>query len=160
IALREADGDFSVGSIVPAGPAARSGNIRVGDRILAVDPANVGDLQSVAGATTAEVTRKIKGPRGSTMRLELVPAGQDKSVVVEMKREKVQSPLVRGTIFDVGDPAQEKVTKVGYLLVPSYYGPYQNAKGEDSRSSSGDARKFLSNLKADVLVLDLRGTGG
>ncbi len=68
-------------------PASRAG-LRFGDRILKVDGAEVTEKSSL------EVRDKIRGPRGSTVRLTVEKVATGKVEVVEITRDSVPQPSV------------------------------------------------------------------
>jgi thiol-disulfide isomerase/thioredoxin len=78
IALRW-DGELLVvGQVLPDSPAAASKNIAIGDRILDVATGNEPAVD-VAGLKLEEAVQLIRGPKGSTIRMTIVPAGKDES---------------------------------------------------------------------------------
>lgn len=78
MALR-ADGDYlAVAGLTPDGSAVASRAIHIGDRIIAVAQQDGKDVR-VKGWKITEVVPLIRGPKGTTVRLTIVPAGEDES---------------------------------------------------------------------------------
>jgi C-terminal processing protease CtpA/Prc len=73
IALRK-DGDYLVmNALSPDAPAAASKAIHVGDRIIAVAQGDGPDVP-VKGWGIIELSRLVRGPKGTTVRLTILPA--------------------------------------------------------------------------------------
>ena len=70
-----------------ASPAARAG-LRYGDKITAVDG------ESMAGKVLSEVRDKIRGPRGSTVKVTVERAANLKEETVEITRDAVPQPSI------------------------------------------------------------------
>ena len=77
IALNEAaDGKISIVEVMPGGPGAQAG-IAAGDVLLRVDG------QSVAGVPLPDVARKIAGPAGTSVQLDVRhPDGREATLVI------------------------------------------------------------------------------
>src|SRR5690606_31387597 len=74
-ALLQAEGEYvKVASLVPGGPADKSGNLQPADRIVAVGQGGTGEMVNVVGMRLDEVVELIRGPKGSTVRLDIIPA--------------------------------------------------------------------------------------
>ncbi|MEW7001305.1 PDZ domain-containing protein [Serratia ureilytica] len=90
--------------MVPGGPAAKSKAITVGDRIVGVGQAGK-PMVDVIGWRLDDVVSLIKGPKGSKVRLEILPAGKGtKTRVVTLTRERIhlEDRAVKMTIKTVG----------------------------------------------------------
>ena len=61
----------SIRSLVPGAPAARSKKISVGDKIVGVGQGEKGEIEDVIGWRLDDVVDKIKGKKGSIVRLEI-----------------------------------------------------------------------------------------
>ena len=90
--LRSEDDYTSVVRLVPAGPAAKSGRIKPSDRIISVGQGRRGPLIDVVGWRLDDVVELIRGPKGSTVRLEVVPEESKEQVakVVQLMRNTVK----------------------------------------------------------------------
>lgn len=79
-------------AIVPGGPAFKSKLLNAGDRIVAVAQGVDGEFVDIVGWRIDNAVSKIKGPKGTTVKLKIIPVGQElsaKPVVVTLVREKV-----------------------------------------------------------------------
>jgi carboxyl-terminal processing protease len=119
-------------------PASRAG-LRFGDRIDAVDGV------SMHAKTSAEVRDKIRGPRGSHVKLTITRANTGKSEIVEIVRDAVSQPSV--------PDAYMIRPGVGYIDMTKGFN-YDTAEGLQS------ALDFLHARGMSSLVLDLRNNPG
>ena len=106
MALRK-DGEYLVvNALLPDGPAASSKAIHVGDRIIAVAQGDDGPDVPVKGWGITEVVRLIRGPKGATVRLMIVPAKKDDS-------EALVVSLVRGELKELARWGDGELLKSG-----------------------------------------------
>ncbi|KAF6685104.1 carboxy terminal-processing peptidase [Pantoea sp. EKM20T] len=148
-AVLQMDDDYTViNSMVAGGPAAKSKAITVGDRIVGVGQPGK-PMEDVIGWRLDDVVAKIKGPKGSKVRLEVLPAGKGtKTRTVTLTREKIrlEDRAVKLTIKDVGKQ------KVGVLDIPGFYvGLTDDVKVQLQK---------LQKQNVDSVVIDLRTNGG
>ncbi len=156
-------------SIVPGGPAFKSKAINAGDRIIAVAQGENGEFEDIIGWRIDNAVSKIKGPKGTTVRLKVIPSGQEltsKPIVISLVREKVileeQSAKKHlKTVMSDG-----KAMKVGVISLPAFYADFKAASAGDKnyKSTTRDVRLIIDTLKnidkVDAIVMDLRGNGG
>ena len=79
--------------LVPSGPADKTGQLKAGDMIVGVGQDDSGELEDVVGWRLDEVVQLIRGPKGSTVRLEIIPADADDGSprkVIEIVRNQVK----------------------------------------------------------------------
>ena len=165
--LRSEDEYTSVVRLVPAGPAAKSGRIKPSDRIVSVGQGRRGPLIDVVGWRLDDVVELIRGPKGSTVRLEVVP-DESKEQVAKVVQ------LTRNTVKLEEQAAQKKVLslnrdgrtyRVGVVEIQTFYADFKALKDGDSqyRSTATDVERLIRELDAegiDGLVVDLRNNGG
>ncbi|VEI57550.1 tail-specific protease [Pasteurella multocida] len=141
------DDGTSIKSLVPGAPAERSKKLKAGDKIVGVGQAT-GEIEDVIGWRLEDIVDKIKGKKGTKVRLEIEPAKGGKSKIITLIRDKVR-------IED--QAAKLTVSKVnGYnvasIKIPSFYIGLTN-----------DVRKLLAEIqtkKVQSLIIDLRDNGG
>ncbi|PVZ88027.1 carboxy terminal-processing peptidase [Serratia sp. S1B] len=148
-AVLQMDDDYTViNSMVPGGPAAKSKAITVGDRIVGVGQAGK-PMVDVIGWRLDDVVSQIKGPKGSKVRLEILPAGKGtKTRVVTLTRERIrlEDRAVKMTIKTVGNQ------KVAVMDIPGFYvGLTDDVKVQLQK---------MAKENVDSLVIDLRANGG
>jgi len=166
--LQLTDDYVTVIDVIAGGPAAVSGKLAASDRITAVGEGKTGELTDVIGWRLDDVVQKIRGPGGTTVRLQLLPAGAapgSVQKVVDFTRNRVSleaqaSHKALRTVVRNG-----KEIKVGIITVPSFYQDYDasRAGAKDYRSTTRDVQRLIGELRkdgAEVLIMDLRANGG
>ncbi|UAW97473.1 carboxy terminal-processing peptidase [Halopseudomonas nanhaiensis] len=168
-AVLQSDDEFTkIVRLVPAGPAAKSQQLAPADRIVGVAQ-NEGEMIDVVGWRLDEVVKLIRGPKGSSVRLEVIPAANPKtdmtSRVVELVREsvKLEDQAAKSEVLDFSEQGRDY--RIGVIEVPGFYIDFKAyRRGDpDYRSTTRDVRKLLSELQeenVDAIVLDLRNNGG
>ncbi|KPQ24159.1 MAG: carboxyl-terminal processing protease [Halomonas sp. HL-48] len=167
-ALLQSDGEYvKVSSLVPGGPAEQAGVLEPADRIIAVGQED-GEMVNVVGMRLDNVVDLIRGPKGSEVRLDVVPAQ-----AVDMTRSQTVT-ITRDTVDLEDQAAQSEVIDVerdgtthrlGVIEIPTFYVDFDawQAGEDDYRSTTRDVAKEVEHLKSqDVegIVLDLRNNGG
>jgi carboxyl-terminal processing protease len=166
--LQLTDDYVTVIDVIAGGPAAVSGKLAANDRITAVGEGKSGELTDVIGWRLDDVVQKIRGPGGTLVRLQLLPAGAapgSAQKVVEFTRNRVSleaqaSHKAMRTVQRNG-----RDVKVGIITVPSFYQDYDasRAGAKDFRSTTRDVQRLIGELRkdgAEVLIMDLRANGG
>jgi carboxyl-terminal processing protease len=158
-----------VARIVPAGPAAKQGQLKPSDRIVAVAQGDDGEFEDVIGWRLDEVVQLIRGPKGSTVRLSVLPA----KAGADAERREIR--IVRNEVKLEEQSAQKRVIeiphgdgqplKVGVIDIPTFYIDFEAMRrgDEDYKSTTRDVRRLLKELEGegvDGLIIDLRNNGG
>lgn len=158
----------TIKTIVPGGPADKSHQISVDDRIVAVAQGKTGEFQNVVGWRVDNAIAIIRGTKGTTVRLEILPAGANASAkpkVVEMVREKIilkdQSAKKEIRTYN----SNGKTVRIGVISIPAFYIDFNDYKAGNPnyKSTTHDVKAILDSLKkenVDGLVIDLRENGG
>ncbi|WP_260258502.1 carboxy terminal-processing peptidase [Vibrio intestinalis] len=146
--LQMTDDYTVIRSLVAGGPASKSKQITEGDRIISVGQEGE-EMVDVIGWRLDDVVQLIKGPKGTTVKLEILPEGKDaKSEVISIVRDKVrlEDRAVKSELIE------KDGKKIGVLEVPSFY-----------VGLAKDTNKLISELKkqkVDGIIVDLRNNGG
>ena len=166
--LQLTDDYVTVMDVIAGGPAAVSGKLTASDRITAVGQGKSGELEDVIGWRLDDVVGKIRGPGGSIVRLQLLPAGAapgSTQKVVEFTRNRVslENQASKKAMRTV--PRNGRDLKVGVVTVPSFYQDYDasRAGAKDYRSTTRDVQRLIGELRkdgAEVIIMDLRANGG
>ncbi len=168
-ALLQAEGEYvKVSSLVPGGPADKSDVLQPADRIVGVGQGNSGELVNVVGMRLDDVVDLIRGPKGSTVRLDVIPAKAvdvTRSHVVKIVRDTVELEDQAASSEVIEIEREDGKHRIGVIDIPTFYVDFDawQAGEEDYRSSTRDVAKEIDKLKAaDVegIVLDLRNNGG
>ncbi|MCB1923233.1 MAG: carboxy terminal-processing peptidase [Gammaproteobacteria bacterium] len=163
--LRSTNEFTEIQSTVPGGPAERSGELGGGDRIVGVGQDGDGEMEDVIGWRLQDVVDLIRGPKGSTVRLNILPksqgvGGRTREVVLVRDEIKLEDKAAKSEIIE-----PSKGVKVGVIEIPAFYRDFagQAAGADDFRSTTRDVRKLLDELQAahvDGVIIDLRRNGG
>ena len=150
-------------SLVPGGPAEKSGKINPEDRITKIRQIGTDNYQDVIGWRIDEVVDLIRGEAGTEVEIEFISfdSSSDSTKLVTLKREeiKLEDRAAKSEIININN------NKIGIIDLPSFYidfNEYQN-RVKDYRSSSNDVKKILNDFNAsnvDAVILDLRNNGG
>ena len=164
--LQSEDENTKVVRLIPGGPAAKSGVISPADVIVGVAQGD-DELVDVVGWRLDEVVDLIRGPKGSVVQLEVVPAGSDakqtKRVKITRNEVKLEEQAARKAIIELSRNGQPR--KVGVISIPTFYIDFDALRdgNPDYRSTTRDVHKLLDELIAEGiegLVIDLRNNGG
>jgi carboxyl-terminal processing protease len=161
--LESEDGACKVRELLPGGPAARSGLLKPGDRIVAVGQAGKEPVDIVNMPLTRAV-ELIRGPKGSTVTLTIVPAvgaagAATKTVSLVRDEITLEDQQAKARILDPPTGKGETL-RLGVIDLPSFYA---DMGGGQRRSATADVARLLGKLNAEHvrgLVLDLRHNGG
>ncbi|MCG6656524.1 carboxy terminal-processing peptidase [Halomonas campisalis] len=167
-AMLRTDGEYvKVVSLVPGGPADRAGVLEPADRIVGVGQEE-GDMVNVVGMRLDEVVELIRGPKGSTVRLDVVPAeavDMTRSREVEITRDTVdlEEQAARSEVIEI--ERSEGTKRIGMITIPTFYVDFDawQAGEEEFRSTTRDVARQVEQLKeegVDGIMLDLRNNGG
>ncbi|MCW8108457.1 carboxy terminal-processing peptidase [Alteromonas ponticola] len=154
-AVLQSEEDYTViKSIVPGGPADQSKSLKPEDKIVGVAQ-NDDEFVDVIGWRLDEVVELIKGPKGSTVRLQVQKGATESKTmsVVSLTRDKIklEDRAAKSKVF-VPDSGPHQGEKLGVITIPSFY-----------NNLHADVKKEIDALKAqDVkgVIVDLRGNGG
>ena len=163
------DNDYTkINAIIPGGPAEKSEKIHAGDLITGVAQGKDGEMVDVVGWRTDEVVKLIKGPKGTTVRLQFLPAetgvkGPAKEITLVRDKIKLEDQAAKKTI--INHQMNGKEVKLGVITLPSFYMDFEAyQKGDpEYRSTTRDVKNLIIQLQKEGiegLVIDLRNNGG
>ena len=126
-----------ISNIIKDGPSERVG-VLAGDRIIAID----GKPYVGSDVTNEETIHRLKGPKGTKVRLKVLRRGETKEFIIERGDIKVQSV-----------EASYMITKeLGYVFVKNF--------GQTTHIEFLNALEELRNEGMKGLIIDLRNNGG
>ena len=154
--------------ILPGGDAEKSGKVKVNDFIIGVAQGKDGEMVDVVGWRLDDVVKLIKGPKGTTVRLSILPAKtgvNGPSVEVTLVRDKIKLEDQAAKKETINFQSNGKALKLGVVTLPGFYMDFEAyQKGDPNfRSTTRDVRKLIGELKSegvDGIVMDLRNNGG
>jgi len=168
-AVLQSKDDYTViKELVTGGPAALSGLLKVGDRIIGVAQGDAAPMVDVIGWRLDDTVDLIRGEKNSTVILEILPAddgvnGIAKRIALIRQKINLEQQAAQKSIIEVQEGTQ--VQKVGVISLPVFYQDFlARRKGErDYKSASRDVRRLINELKQEnvnSLMIDLRNNGG
>ncbi|MEP5612877.1 MAG: carboxy terminal-processing peptidase [Cyclobacteriaceae bacterium] len=157
-----------VADIIPGGPAYKSKEILKDDRIIGVAQGDDGEFLDVIGWRLDDVVAKIRGPKGSIVRLQILKASEGQNALpdtLRLVRDKIklESQAAKSELIPISEG--NTTYKLGVITVPSFYLNFDelNAGVKDYRSTTRDVKKLIDDLNKqgmDGLLIDLRFNGG
>ena len=164
--LRSEDGYTEVVSLVFGGPAYRDGRLQPGDRIIAVAQGSE-QLEDVIEMPLKKVVRKIRGPKGTTVRISVIKSLNSPPTVIDLVRDEVKltDEEAKGRVKEVKGNGNG-IVKLGVIEIPSFYADFEaiKAQREDAKITSRDVKKIVNGMiendQVEGLLIDLRFNGG
>jgi len=155
-------------TIVSEGPADKSKQLSVDDKIIAVGQGNE-PLVDVVGWRLDDVVDLIRGDAGSQVRLEIEPAnssvqGKTKTISIIREKVKLEEQAAKSEVLEIEQMG--KKLNVGVIELPKFYVDFDaKSRGvRDYKSTTRDVRKLIEEMQAskniDGLIIDLRNNGG
>jgi carboxyl-terminal processing protease len=166
--LMTEDGYTKVVEIIPGGPAFQSKLIDVDDRIIAVAQGTDGEFVDVVGWRITDVVQLIRGPKETTVRLQLLRAkdgatAKPEEITLVRDKVKLEDQAAKKEIIDVTNNGV--AYKIGVVTIPKFYTDFEGTREGDNnaKSTATDVRALLEQLnqeKVDGVIIDLRNNGG
>jgi carboxyl-terminal processing protease len=164
--LSSQDGFTVIEQLIDGGSAKESGQLLPQDKIVAVGQFNTdgatGEMENVVELDLRDVVRKIRGPKGSKVRLQIMRKKADggaERFFVDLTRDKIKLEEDAASITYLDREVNGEKKKVAVLNLPSFYADGRRG----GRTSAGDMKKLLKEAhekNAEALVLDLANNGG
>ncbi|MBN7770106.1 carboxy terminal-processing peptidase [Marinobacter daepoensis] len=167
-AVLQSDNEYTkVVRLVPGGPASKQGQLQPADRIVSVTQENEEPV-NVIGWRLDEVVDLIRGPRNSSVTLEVIPANASDETItraISIKRDEVKLEEQSASKDVIELERQGETYRIGVINIPTFYADFQAMQAGDPnyKSTTRDVRKLISELKTDGVdgvVMDLRNNGG
>ncbi|GAA0783608.1 carboxy terminal-processing peptidase [Marinobacterium sediminicola] len=168
-AVLQAENDQTkVVRLVPAGPADKGGQLQPADIIVGVGQGAEGAIEDVVGMRLDDVVSKIRGPKGTIVRLEIIPADaadrqKRKVISIERNKVKLEEQAARKRVLEL--TRDGKPYRLGVIEVPTFYIDFTALQSGDPnyKSTTRDVERLINELRSeniDGLVMDLRNNGG
>ncbi len=168
-AVLQSDDEYTkVVRLVPAGPADKNGQLHPADRIIAVAEGKNGEFKDVIGWRLDDVVDLIRGPKGTFVRLQVIPAVSQseevrRTITIERNEVKLEEQSAQKKMIQVYRDG--RIVKVGVISIPAFYLDFEALRrgDPDFRSSTRDTERLMSELLADGaegIIIDLRDNGG
>ena len=144
--LRPDDGYARIVEVVPGGPADKDGRLKANDRIAAVAQGK-GPYEDVVDMKLDKVVEKIRGAKGSSVRLQVIPANvtdPSKRSVVEITRDevKLKESEAKGEVIESRD-TDGKNTRLGWITLPAFYAEMDRHGQADAKSTTKEVKIIM-----------------
>ena len=167
--LQWEDDYTKIAEVIPGGPAYKSNLLHKGDKIVSVAQGEKeGEFVDVIGWRLTEVVQLIRGPKGTTVRLQVIPANSSantKPKEIKLVRDKItlEEQSAKKDVIEIKN--DKRSYKIGVISIPAFYADFEaQQKGvKDYKSTTRDVKKLLIELekeKVEGVVIDLRNNGG
>ncbi|MGE5498915.1 MAG: carboxy terminal-processing peptidase [Syntrophothermus sp.] len=166
--LQSEDEYTIVREVIAGGPAFKSKLIKVNDKIISVAQGENGEMVDVIGKNIDDVVKLIRGPKGTVVRLQIIPAdggvnAKPKEITLVRDKIKLEDKAAKKEVLEINNNSTP--FRIGIITLPEFYFDFEaQARGEkDYKSTTRDVRKLIRELKdqkVDGIVLDLRDNGG
>lgn len=161
----EEDGATIIKGIVVGGPADKEGQLKLNDRVVAVNSLNTEsteDTTDIMFMSIDKVVDLIRGAEGTSVALKVEPSGgapgETKIIVIERDKVELKDEQASGEMIEMKNE-EGKVRRIGVITLPSFYADFD----EGLTRCSVDVERILVRLmeeKMDGLIFDLRNNGG
>lgn len=166
--LRSEDGYTTVHEIIPGGAADQDGRLKEGDQVLGVGQGKDGEIEDIVDMNLRDVVKKIRGERGTVVRLEVKPIASPTSrEIYDITRQQIEltESEARSVIVPWGAKPNGQPYKVGIINLPSFYMDIDARSSGDPnyKSATRDIRRLLQSFnqeQVDAVMVDLRFNGG
>ncbi|MEC9248684.1 MAG: carboxy terminal-processing peptidase, partial [Pseudomonadota bacterium] len=166
--LQNKDEHTVIRKIVPGGPADLSGKLFPDDRIVSIGQNRKGKLVDVVGWRLDDVVDLIRGPKGSTVILEILAKKENlggATKLVTIIRDEIKLEEQAAKSFSISRKNQDAIYKLGVIEIPTFYLDFDGRKAgkKDYKSTTRDVSRLIKEMekqKIDGIVIDVRGNGG
>ena len=147
--------DFTeISELISGGPAWRGKELEAGDVVIKVAQGNA-QAVDVVGMRLDDVVKKIKGPKGSEVRLTVKKVdGTIKIVSIIRDIVEIEETYAKTSIVT------RNGLKYGVIYLPKFYIDFENKDGRDAGKDIALEVERLKQAQVDGIVLDVRDDGG
>ncbi|MCD9006071.1 carboxy terminal-processing peptidase [Luteimonas sp. XNQY3] len=169
--LQKQDDVVVIREVIAGGPAAISNRFKPGDRIVGVGQGTNGPMEDVIGWRIDDVVEKIKGPKDTQVRLDVIPAeatldSEPVRITLTRARVRLEEQAAKAeTLTLPADTEGGREKQIGVIKLPAFYQDFEGRRNRDGEyaSATRDVARLLEEFKTkqvDGVVLDLRNNGG
>ena len=143
-----------ISELISGGPAWRGKDLEAGDIVMKVAQGS-GQAVDVVGMRLDDVVKKIKGPKGSEVRLTVKKVdGTIKIVSIIRDIVEIEETYAKTSIVS------RNGLKYGVIYLPKFYIDFENKDGRDAGKDIALEVERLKSAQVDGIVLDVRDDGG
>ncbi|WP_197473939.1 PDZ domain-containing protein, partial [Oleiphilus sp. HI0066] len=138
-AVLQADNEFTkVVRLIAGGPAQQQGQLGPADRIVGVAQGDE-KMVNVVGWRLDEVVQLIRGPKKSTVRLEVIPSEakvdtDTRVIAIVRDKVKLEDQAAKSSVIETERDGQTK--RVGVIEIPTFYADFQAMQNGDPNYKS------------------------
>ena len=165
-ALLGSEDDYTkIVSLVPGGPAEKSGLVKPEDKVIGIRQGEEEIVQDVVGWRIDDVVDLIRGKSGTKVEIEFLSSDSlnesiKKKVLLTREEVKLEDRAVKSEVLNFDNNIQ-----IGVIDLPSFYMDFNAYMKRDPeyKSSSRDIKNILlefNKKNVDAVILDLRSNGG
>tara|TARA_B100000029_G_scaffold426252_1_gene435063 strand:+ start:3061 stop:5064 length:2004 start_codon:yes stop_codon:yes gene_type:complete len=155
-------------NLIPGGPAEKNGTLNPLDRIIGIYEDNSDKIIDVIGWDLNDVVKLIRGPKGSKIKLRILPTSSNvdsNPYDLSLIRDSVTLEEQAATSYIKTIELEEKEFQIGFITIPSFYQDFAARRQglENYKSTTSDVKNIVSEFKEigiDALIVDLRGNSG
>jgi len=152
--LQKKNEGIEVSELISGGPAWRGKLLEQGDIIIKVAQANEQPID-IAGMRLDDVIKKIKGPKGTLVKLTVKKVdGSVKVIPIVRDEVETEETFAKSTVV-------EKDGKLfGVIYLPKFYQSFENKSNRDAFKDVAIEVERLKAMNVEGIVMDLRDNGG
>ena len=152
--LQKKNEGIEVSELISGGPAWRGKMLEQGDVIIKVGQGNEEPID-IAGMRLDDVIKKIKGPKGTLVKLTVKKV--DGTVkVIPIMRDEVETEET----FAKSTTVNKDGKLFGVIYLPKFYQSFENKSQRDAFKDVAQEIERLKALNVQGIVMDLRDNGG
>lgn len=152
--LQKKNDAVEISELISGGPAWKGKELEAGDLILKVAQGK-DEPVDIAGMRLDDVVKKIKGPKGTEVRLTVKKV--DGSIkVISIIRDEVETEET----FAKSSIVEKDGKRFGIVYLPKFYISFENKENRDAYKDVAIEIERLKAQNIDGLVMDLRDNGG
>ncbi|MDR1414092.1 MAG: carboxy terminal-processing peptidase [Puniceicoccales bacterium] len=159
--LVDESGICTINKLVPGGPAKLSGEIKSGDKIVAIAQGDDGEFVDIVGLRLYKIVKLLRGEKDTVVRVNLETVTGDRKIVRLVRdRVKMNASRASAKYFELENDG--KIVRIGVIELPSFYGDVFSAdeQGVHADRDVSELLEILKQKKIDGLVFDVRQNGG
>lgn len=148
-------GEFTeISELISGGPAWRGKELEPGDIVLKVAQ-GASEPVEVAGMRLDDVVKKIKGPKGTEVRLTVKKVdGSLKIIKLIRDVVEIEETYAKSSIIE------KNGKKYGLIYLPKFYIDFENDDNRDAAKDVAIEVEKLKNAGVQGIIMDLRDNGG
>ena len=147
--------DFTeITELISGGPAWRGKQLETGDVVMKVAQGNAEPVD-IVGMRIDDVVKKIKGPKGSEVRLTVKKVdGSVKTISIIRDNVEIEETYAKSSVVE------RNGVKYGVIYLPKFYIDFENKDGRDAGKDIAIEVESLKKEGVNGIVLDVRDDGG